>query len=265
MTVQSPPQPAAAIPQTGRAEAVDVATAQYAALLTLLRVLGDDEWDLLTDCPEWTVRDVVCHVIGALDDAWPWHSIRHVLVARRRYPQRPLLDGNNQAQLDDRRGWPSGRLVDELARLAPKGIRMRRRTPRPLRRTTKIPQLMGLPEGATVAYAMDVIYTRDAWMHRVDIARAVGRPLPAATSDGHVVGQVMRDLALTWHVAPVVLELTGPGGGSWLIGSGEPVATVRTNAVEYARLLSGRTATPAYDVDGETGVIAALDSARLPF
>ena len=39
---------------------------------------------------------------------------------------------------------------------------------------------------------------------------------------------------------PVALELTGPAGGGWLLGSGDPVAVVRAEAVAYMRALAGR-------------------------
>lgn len=265
MTVHTPPLQASALVQTSPDDAVPVATAQYDALLTELRDLDAADWGRPTDCTEWTVHDVVCHLNGALQDAWVHHAVRHLIAARRHHRGRPMLDGGNAAQIDERRGRSPGQLVDEMARLAPGGVRMRRRTPSALRRTRKLPEMLGLPRGSTVAYAMDVIYTRDVWMHRVDIARAVGRPLSEAASDREVVAQVVRDLARGWTDDPVVLELSGPAGGCWLIGDGEPVATVRTDAVEYLRLLSGRPASPAYGVDGDASARSALDSARVPF
>jgi hypothetical protein len=45
----------------------------------------------------------------------------------------------------------------------------------------------------------------------------------AVDNGRHVVEQAVRDLAVSWSTAPITLELTGPGGGSWLIGSDEPV------------------------------------------
>ena len=91
-----------------------------------------------------------------------------------------------------------------------------------------------------VAYLLDVILNRDLWMHRVDLSRATGRPLVSGGHDQQIVAQVVRDLALGWSAAPVALELTGPAGGFWRLGSGDPVAVVRADAVAYLRALSGR-------------------------
>lgn len=55
-------------------------------------------------------------------------------------------------------------------------------------------------------------------------SRPGSRPRSVAVDNGrHVVEQAVRDLAVSWSTAPITLELTGPGGGSWLIGSDEPV------------------------------------------
>ena len=40
----------------------------------------------------------------------------------------------------------------------------------------------GIPTSLNMGHLMDVIYTRDAWLHPVDIARAAGRK-PAADTD----------------------------------------------------------------------------------
>ena len=43
----------------------------------------------------------------------------------------------------------------------------------------------GMPNKGNVGHLMDVIYTRDVFMHRIDISRAVGRELsPGRTTGG---------------------------------------------------------------------------------
>ena len=79
-------------------------------------------------------------------------------------------------------------------------------------------------------------------MHRVDLARATGRPFVLGDHDRQIVAPVVGDLARGWSSVPVpvALELTGPAGGGWLLGSGDPVAVVRAEAVAYMRALAGR-------------------------
>ena len=44
-----------------------------------------------------------------------------------------------------------------------------------------------------MGYLVDIILTRDTWMHRVDIARATGRPMElTAEHDGRIVADVVR-------------------------------------------------------------------------
>jgi hypothetical protein len=85
---------------------------------------------------------------------------------------------------------------------------------------------------------MDRIYTRDAWMHRIDLARATGRT-PALTGDHD--GRIVADVVAEWagaHEQPYRLTLTGPAGGSWSAGvDGEEIGL---DAVEFCRVVSGR-------------------------
>jgi uncharacterized protein (TIGR03083 family) len=253
------------VPQTTPDRATILATAEYEALLALLRALSQDDWLRGTDCTGWTVRDVVAHVVGALDEGAHLPTfVRHALTAWRRYRRMPMLDGINEAQIDDRRRWSGPQLVTDLAQLVAGGVHGRRRVPGLVRRIS-LPTGGPLPAGARLSYLFDVIYTRDAWMHRVDITRAVARPYESSAGGGAVVEQVVRDLAQQWDGPPLVLELRGPDGGRWTLGAGEPVATVVADAVEYCRVLSGRQGDPGYTVLGDPAARAALHAARIVF
>ncbi len=74
----------------------------------------------------------------------------------------------------------------------------------------------------TFGYLLDVVLTRDPWMHRVDIARATHRPM-VLTSDHD--GVLVADVVAEWaerHGERFAMELAGPAGGSWF-GSGRAV------------------------------------------
>ncbi len=90
----------------------------------------------------------------------------------------------------------------------------------------------------TFGFLIDVILTRDPWLHRTDIAAATGRPMHlTADHDGLLVADVVAEWAER-HGRPCSLTLTGPAGGSWSFGSGGPV--LQLDAVEFCRVLSGR-------------------------
>jgi hypothetical protein len=72
-------------------------------------------------------------------------------------------------------------------------VRGRRRTP-PVAATGPGPGPLGGP--ITLGFLVDVIYTRDQWMHRVDIAEATDRPpVLTAAHDGRIVADIVRDWA----------------------------------------------------------------------
>ena len=263
MDVRTAPPRAAELPQTSRSEAPAVAGPQHAAILAQLRELDAADWARATDCAGWTVHDIAAHVTGAMEEGARLSVLLRHLRAAKRAGLAGKVDGLNAAQIADRRDHPPDRVVADLDRLAPKAVRARRRAPAMLRGRT-VPG-DDLAPGSRFGYLFDVIYSRDVWMHRIDIARATDRELAACSSDGAVVAQVVRDLGRFWDGPPVLLELTGPAGGRWLLGAGEPCAEVRTETVEYLRLLSGRAAAPQLHLTGQETARAALLAARVAF
>jgi hypothetical protein len=135
-------------------------------------------------------------------------------------------------------GLTPAELVRRWQELTPKAVRGRRRLPDLLlRRTMPEAQLVGGHlERWTFGYLVDVILTRDPFMHRLDICAATGlAPQPTAEHDGRLVDDVVHEWAER-HAQPYTLELAGPAGGVWGTG-GERIAL---DALEFCRLVSGR-------------------------
>jgi hypothetical protein len=89
-----------------------------------------------------------------------------------------------------------------------------------------------------MGFLTDTILTRDPWMHRSDIAEAIGRPMRVTPDhDGVLVADVVAEWA-TRHGQPFELTLTGPAGGTWSAGQGGE--SIEMDAVEFCRVLSGR-------------------------
>jgi uncharacterized protein (TIGR03083 family) len=218
---------------------MQLATREYARLDDLLRSLGPADWRRDTDCEGWDVHAVVSHLAGAARaTASPREAARQARSGREMLPDGVVVDRMNAVQVHDRTEASPQQLVEELQAAGAHGVRARRRLPRPLR---ALPVPFGPPLGTRpLGYLMDRIYTRDAWMHRIDLARATGRPLAlTADHDGRVVADVVQEWA-TAHGRPFVLTLTGPAGGHWRCGSdGE---SLELDAVELCRVLSGRRA-----------------------
>lgn len=217
----------------------DLAAAEQERLLALLRDLPPDDWHRSTDCTGWAVRDVVAHLAGAFAcAASPRETVRVQRAGKLLAAGRDLIDGMNDVQVAERRGHSPEQLVAELAEVGERGLRARRRLPLPLR---ALPVPFGPPLGTKpLGYLMDRIYTRDAWLHRIDICRAVGRaPVLTADHDGRLVADVVAEWARR-HGQPYELALTGPAGGTF--GSGEAGAREELDAIEFCRTLSGRRA-----------------------
>lgn len=252
---------AASIPPVGRDAAEATAQDELSALRQLLHQLDERDWQRPTACPDWSVRDLVCHLVGSFEDsARPWVFGRRRLVGRRRYPDLPWLDALNQVQVDDRRDREPADLLADLESLGPRGIRGRRSLPGALRRLPLSEPL----DGHRLAYLVDIIYTRDMWMHRLDLAAATGRPFVPGGQTAAVTRQVLRDLDAAWTGPTAVVRLTGALDERWRLGPGPVQATVAADTVALMRLLSGRPAAPSDDVD-DAGAVEALTVARLPF
>jgi uncharacterized protein (TIGR03083 family) len=212
---------------------------EYRRIGALLADLTGDDWHRPTDCTEWDVRELVAHLVGNTEMSASMREMRRQQkLGRRLRPGGPDIDGMTAVQVQERAEVPPAQLVRDLADVAVRAVRARRRIPAPLR---ALPIPFGPPLGTRpLGFLMGCIYTRDAWMHRIDLARATGRPLElTADHDGRIVADVVAEWAGV-HRQPYRLTLTGPAGGEFTAGTGGESITL--DAVEFARVLSGRAA-----------------------
>jgi uncharacterized protein (TIGR03083 family) len=151
------------------------------------------------------------------------------------------IDALTALQVRRSAGLSADELVDRFAHVAPRAVGGRRRMGRLIGRLT-LPEdqvVGGRTERWTFGFLFDVVLTRDPWMHRMDISRALGRePELTAEHDGALVADVVAEWAGR-HGRPYRLTLTGPAGGEWSSGPGAP-EEVELDAVEFCRVLSGR-------------------------
>jgi uncharacterized protein (TIGR03083 family) len=228
------------IPPIGRTEAADLGRAEYRRFVEMLCSLSPADWDRPTDCTRWTVKDVAAHIVGETDAfASPREFARQWWRAprvRREIGAEYLIDGVNEVQVRDRADLSAEQLIERLTATAPAATRRRASLPPPLR---AIPVTFPAVGRRSVGYLVDLVITRDVWMHRVDITRATDTTLVlTAEHDGRLVADMVADWAST-HTDPFVLELTGPAGGTFVRGDAAPT---RVDAVEFLRIVSGRAA-----------------------
>lgn len=242
-------RPADQIPAIDHAEAMRLTGAENARLLTQLHGLSGEQWKAATDCTRWTVRDVVVHVIASAQaQANPIEFIRQLVAGRRLTAEiagEHWVDGLNEAQLRARTDWTPAMLPDAWERHSAAALKARRRMPAPIRALPLLPIGTGLGVHIgwqPISYLFDMGFTRDVWMHRIDIARGAGIDLELTEEHD---GRIVADIVAEWsrrHGQPYTLTLTGPAGGEFRGGTGGEPQTV--DAVEFARIVSGRAEGP---------------------
>ena len=236
--------PTTSIPPIGHAEAHGLALGAYDRFATEVERLAPDDWARPTDCEGWTVRDLVGHMVGAMRAA---ASMRELMRQQREIKHRAKAHGGNETdlmtalQIELTSGLSTAELVAECRSLVARAAAGRRRTPALMRRfVTFAVEFGGATETWRLGYVVDVILTRDAWMHRIDLARATGAELLlTADHDGRIVADVVAEWARR-HGQAFRLTLTGPAGGVFTEGAPNAAEVLELDAVEFCRIVSGR-------------------------
>jgi uncharacterized protein (TIGR03083 family) len=225
------------------------------------RELSGDDWEQPTDCPLWDVRAMAGHCVGMMGDFASYRTLLPRMNAATKATKASggvFIDVLTAMQVADHAGLTTGQLLERAGECAPRAARFRGSANGLFRRMPLKEEVDGRTETWRMGYLLDVILTRDPWMHRVDIARATGRDLVLTPAhDGRIVAGVVAEWARR-HGRPFVLTLTGPAGGEYLSGTGGELASrpdtggelasrpdtggdrMTLDAVEFCRILSGR-------------------------
>jgi len=232
-------------PALERTLAMRLAATEYERFTEQLRTLASTDWEAKTACPAWNVQAMVAHVIGMAEmSASVPETIRQMRAARK--VDGLFIDALTDLQMRKHVHRSPAELVALSAKVGPKAARGRRRTPGFVRNRSMGQQPVEgtgtVTEAWTMGFLTDVVLTRDTWMHRSDIAQAVGRDM-TLTPDHDAV--IVADIAAEWaqrHGQPCSLTLTGPAGGSWSWGSAQAATATsyELDAVQFCRILAGR-------------------------
>lgn len=212
--------------------------------IALLHSLGDADWNARTDCPAWDVRAMYQHVLGACEGGASMRENIHQLRRARSYRKQhggPLEAALSALQVKERADLSPAQIVERLRAIAPKTVRGRTRIPALVRKHAKMAVDGPVIETWTLGYLIDTIYLRDLWMHRVDVAYALDRPVELTPEhDGRIVADVVAEWSRR-HGKPFVLDLTGPAGGIYAHDQDLPGAEhISMDAVGFCRILAGR-------------------------
>jgi uncharacterized protein (TIGR03083 family) len=226
-----------------RDAAMRLAATEYDRVLDVLRSMPTDAWTRPSGCPGWDVRALTAHLLGMAEMA---ATLREQLRQLRKAKKAGgvFIDALTGLQVAERADLTPRQIIDRFADVAPKAARSRRRTPGFVRaRAMPDPQPVGgKPDSPSerwaFGYLIDIILTRDPWMHRSELCAAGGLTMVLTPEhDGMLVADIAQEWA-TRHGQPCSLQLTGPAGGTWQWGQGGP--SIELDAVEFCRILAGR-------------------------
>lgn len=231
---------------SGDEEVRELATAASEALCRDLESLTSEQWDTVTVCNPWTVADIARHVLGAMEGQVSFresirqqaHGIRH----RKRFDGN-VMDAFNAFQIANRRHLDGAMAAEAIGRLAGTAatarVRMARRVgPISIPLDQGGSTARGMPSKMALSELYRVIYTRDSWLHRLDVADALGRAAHLDTAaDRRIVEDVVKEWA-TRHGKPFDLRLRGAFEVRYRRGEGGPV--IETTPDRLCWMLSGR-------------------------
>ncbi|MFJ3787810.1 maleylpyruvate isomerase family mycothiol-dependent enzyme [Kitasatospora sp. NPDC090091] len=203
----------------------DAWTQSIESISELVAPLPEGSWNRATECPGWSVRDVVSHVIAIeselLGDPRPIHSLprdlRHVTTDFARYIELPV---------DKRRCHTSVELVGELEYTVirrSRALRNAKHTPTEQVRWPAGPHSRELPYH-------ELLRRRafDVWVHEQDLRRALDEP-GNLDSPGALVS---RDVLLELLPKAVAHQAGAPAGTALVVDVTGPVEFLRTVRVD---------------------------------
>lgn len=218
-----------------------LAAAEYDRFVAAVDALAPDDWARPTDNHLWDVKAMVGHVLGMMEmNASVIETVRQQRAAARASKRNGTapIDELTALQVDKHVHRPVAELGALVRATAPKALAGRRRTPGFARAVPMDPGAPPFAEKWKLGYLLDVILTRDTWMHRVDLTQATGAELALTHDhDGRIVADVVKEWARR-HGRPFMLVLTGPAGGEYTQGDGGE--HIEMDAVKFCRVLSGR-------------------------
>jgi uncharacterized protein (TIGR03083 family) len=229
------------IPRIQHDEAMAITAVENQKLADQLRSFTAVDWSKPTDCTRWDVRAVASHLVGAAaGQASPREFVRQVRKGKpimKEIGSEHWWDGANELQVRERETLTNDEIIGEWVATSARALKARTKLPRPI---ANLP-LLKLPEPIgrqSLAYLFDIGFTRDCWMHRIDMAVATGKPFEA---DGEHDGRIVADIVAEWattHGEPFTLVLDGPMGGRFTSVSGGE--HVEMDAIEFCRTLAER-------------------------
>lgn len=179
----------------GHREAMILAATEFDRMGAQLTALTPADWGRPTVCELWDVRGMAAHVLGMAEAQASFRQFAHDFRAAGRRSGGKMIDEMSATQVRERAAMTPAEIISRLAAVAPRAVRARRRTPALARWAVRLKNDPPFDaERWTYGYLVDTIFTRDMWMHRLDISRATRLPMDlTAGHDGRLVADVVTE------------------------------------------------------------------------
>jgi uncharacterized protein (TIGR03083 family) len=187
-------------------------------LLNLCHELSDDEWKTDSAARGWRVQDVVAHIGSACHMLFTPAALKMMRSAD--------IERSNDLPVDQRRGWPPARTLAEYERWSKRLLRVAGPMSRPPLANVPV-RLAELGRFPTCQLLGAMVFDHHTHL-RHDIAPAVNRPAPPTDANRMavvlswmmaVLSNQLRASRPVWLDRPLSITLSGPGGGTWSIGT----------------------------------------------
>ena len=225
----------------------------------LVTPLAEGEWNRATECPGWSVRDVVSHIIGIecelLGDPRPIHTLPSDL-----YHVQSDLSRHMEIQVDTRRHHTGPEMTSELEYTIirrSRQLRDEKRAP-----DTEVRNVLPGKPDVTLEQAL-LTRVLDVWVHEQDIRRALGKPGNLDSPGAHLA----KDELVRGLPAVVAKRAAAPAGSAVVFDVSGPVEfmqTVRVDKEGHATVDSSPSLGPlvTFSLDWETYVRLACGRVR---
>ncbi|CCH79990.1 conserved hypothetical protein [Nostocoides japonicum T1-X7] len=189
---------------------VDAYGAVVRAIIDLGRSMRPDDFDRPTDCPGWTVKNVISHVVAL--EAWLGGEPLPAVEVPAYEHIRNDVGRFTELGVEHRRGWTGEEVVDELEQVL--ALRQSQLYAVELTADSVIDGPFG-PAPADTVLALRMV---DIWTHEQDVREAIGRPGDLDTAAASVTMERLelgmpKVVARSAGVAPgntVIIDVTGP-------------------------------------------------------
>jgi len=236
-------------------ETTDLLEDTWQATISVGRELTPGEWELPTDCPGWTVKDHVSHLIGT-ERSLQGLSPTDADPGPRPYVRNPIGEFNER-EVELRRGRTGAEVLNEFEDL----VRLRLETLRGGDEAYFAQERM-TPVGPGTM--LDFLHIRilDCFVHEQDVRRAVGRAghLDSGPSE-HTIDRLVRTL-------PIVVgkRAAAPEGSTTVIAITGPVERTIPIAVDggRAKIVDAPGDDPLVRVSMDTETFLVLAVGRQP-